>query len=43
MVEIDKPLADRGYGDTDLEKIQKHLWELMREEARAADEELIDV
>lgn len=43
VVEIDKPLADRGYGDTDLEKIQKHLWELMREEARAADEELIDV
>ena len=43
VVEIDKPLADRGYGDTDMEKIQKHLWELMREEARAADEELIDV
>ena len=43
VVEIDKPLQDRGYGDADLEKIQKHLWDLMREEARAADEELIDV
>lgn len=43
VVEIDKPLAARGYGDADLEKTQKHLWDLMREEARAADEELIDV
>lgn len=43
VVEIDKPLVERGYGDADLERIQKHLWELMREEARAADEELIDV
>ncbi len=43
VVEIDKPLADRGYGDADLEKTQKHLWDLMRDEARAADEELIDV
>ncbi|MCX7559020.1 ABC transporter ATP-binding protein [Sulfitobacter sp. F26204] len=43
VVEIDKPLLDRAYGDTDLESIQKHLWGLMREEARAADEELLDV
>ncbi|NVK33968.1 MAG: ABC transporter ATP-binding protein [Rhodobacteraceae bacterium] len=43
IVEIDKPLGDRGYADVDLEKIQKHLWDLMREEARAADEELVDV
>lgn len=43
VVEIDKPLADRGYGDVDLETTQKHLWDLMREEARAADEELLDV
>lgn len=42
-VEIDKPLNARGYGDPDLEKTQKHLWNLMRDEARAADEELIDV
>ena len=43
IVEIDKPLAERGYADPDLEATQKQLWELMREEARAADEELIDV
>ncbi len=43
VVEIDKPLAERGYGDADLEATQKHLWEVMRDEARAADAELIDV
>lgn len=43
IVEIDKPLLERGYADPDLETIQKHLWGLMREEARAADEELLDV
>ncbi|MCO6187658.1 ABC transporter ATP-binding protein [Rhizobium sp. L1K21] len=43
IVEIDKPLAERGYADADLEIIQKHLWDLMRDEARAAEEELIDV
>lgn len=42
-VEIDKPLAERGYADRDLETTQRYLWELMREEARAADEELLDV
>ncbi|MBO0347451.1 ABC transporter ATP-binding protein [Roseibium limicola] len=42
IVEIDKPLSERGYADSELETIQKHLWDLMREEARAADEELID-
>ena len=43
IVKIDKPLLERGYADPDLETIQKHLWGLMREEARAADEELLDV
>ncbi len=42
IVEIDKPLAERSHGDADLERIQKHLWDLMRDEARAADEELLD-
>ena len=41
-VEIAMPLADRGYGDTELERIQKNLWNMLREEARAADEELVD-
>ena len=43
VVEIDKPLAERGYADPDLERVQHHLWSLMRDEARAADEELLDV
>ncbi len=42
IVEIDKPLADRGFGDPDLEAAQRRLWELMRDEARAADAELLD-
>lgn len=42
VVEVDKPLDKRGYADADLESTQKHLWNLMREEARAADEELLD-
>ena len=43
VVEIDKPLADRRMSDTDLEGVQARLWELMRDEARAADAELVDV
>lgn len=43
VVRIDKPLAERGYADADLEAKQKHLWTLMREEARAADAELLNV
>lgn len=43
VVEIDRPLADRSHGDRELEQTQRHLWDLMREEARAADEELLDV
>lgn len=43
VVEIDMPLTERSHGDHRLEQTQKHLWDLMREEARAADEELLDV
>ncbi len=43
IVRIDKPLAEREFGDADLEAAQKHLWQLMRDEARAADAELLDV
>jgi len=43
IVEIDKPLSERTFGDPDLEVPQRHLWDLMREEARAADAELIHV
>ncbi|WP_223426554.1 ABC transporter ATP-binding protein [Tateyamaria pelophila] len=43
IVEIDRPLEGRGHGDRALEDTQRHLWDLMRDEARAADEELLDV
>lgn len=43
VVRIDKPLDERGLGDADLEERQKHLWSLMREEAAAADAELLNV
>lgn len=43
VVEIAKPLSERGFGDVDLDAQQKHLWHLMRDEARAADAELINV
>ncbi len=43
IVDIDKPLNAREFGDADLDAQQKHLWQLMRDEARAADAELINV
>lgn len=42
VVDIAKPLTERGYADHDLEITQRHLWDLMRDEARAADEELLN-
>ncbi|WP_136637132.1 ABC transporter ATP-binding protein [Pseudooceanicola onchidii] len=43
VVTIDKPLDQRQFGDPDLDEKQKYLWQLMRDEARAADAELINV
>ena len=43
VVEIATPLADRTTGDVELEHVQRKLWNLMRDEARAADEELVNV
>ncbi len=43
IVEIDKPLSERGYADAELERIQKYLWGLMRDDVRAADKELLGV
>lgn len=43
IIEVDTPLADRVAGDVDLEAVQKKLWTLMRDEARAADSELVNV
>ncbi|MEM1162215.1 MAG: ABC transporter ATP-binding protein [Pseudomonadota bacterium] len=42
VLTIDKPLAARAFGDPELEEPQRHLWSLMRDEARAADAELLD-
>ena len=42
IVEIDRPLSERAFGDSELETIQRKLWHLMRDEARAADAELLD-
>ena len=41
VVEIDRPLAGRGPADAELETVQLRLWELMRDEAAAADQELV--
>lgn len=43
ILSIDVPLQQREFGDQQLESQQKYLWQLMREEARAADSELIPV
>ncbi len=43
IVDVDKPLSERGYVDADLERIREYLWDMMREETRAADEELFNV
>ncbi len=40
IVEIDMPLQDRHAGDDTLDAHQAHLWQLMRQEAEAADKEL---
>ncbi|CTQ53136.1 Aliphatic sulfonates import ATP-binding protein SsuB [Roseibium album] len=42
VVTIDTPIQDRSAGDPVCQRKHDLLWELMREEARAADEELID-
>jgi len=43
IVEIDTPLDARDMADPALEEKRKHLWNLMRDEARAADAELAHV
>ncbi|KKJ78751.1 nitrate ABC transporter ATP-binding protein [Kiloniella litopenaei] len=42
IVTIDKPLSERGHADPDLEQTQNALWQMMRDEAMAADAELIN-
>jgi NitT/TauT family transport system ATP-binding protein len=43
VVEIDMPLAERGERLVELETRQRDLWQMMREEAMAADKELANV
>jgi NitT/TauT family transport system ATP-binding protein len=43
IVAIDMALAERPDRLAELQATQRRLWELMREEARAADRELTDV
>ncbi len=43
IVGIDMPLDERSLAAPELEARQKQLWDLMREEAAAADKELLDV
>ena len=42
VLEIERPLAGRDAADPELEEHRRGLWELMRDEARAADAELLD-
>ena len=42
IVNIDKPLSERRHADPDLEQQQNALWQMMRDEAMAADAELIN-
>jgi len=42
IVEIDIPLAERKERMVELEHKQKHLWNLLRDEALVADQELVD-
>ena len=40
---IEKPIADRRLIDKDLDEYQNNLWNIMHDEARAADDELLNV
>ncbi|WP_163270085.1 ABC transporter ATP-binding protein [Chelativorans alearense] len=43
VVEIDMPLTERPERLVELEKLQRQVWKIMREEAREADREISDV
>ncbi|KFB11140.1 ABC transporter ATP-binding protein [Nitratireductor basaltis] len=43
IVEIDMPIDERAERLVELEKLQRHVWEIMREEAREADREIANV
>ena len=43
VIEIPMPLEDRKPGMPELDQVQTRLWEMMRDEAQAADQELAHV
>ena len=43
VINIEKPIVDRKSIDKDLDQYQKHLWDIMHDEAKAADAELLNV
>ena len=43
VINIEKPIPDRKSIDKDLDQYQKHLWDIMHDEAKAADAELLNV
>ena len=43
VINIEKPIADRKSIDKDLDQYQKYLWDIMHDEAKAADAELLNV
>ena len=43
VISIDIPLSERQNGDPELEAVQTRLWDLMKQEAMAADQELLNV
>lgn len=43
VVEIDMPIEQRPDRIAELDELQRHVWEIMREEAREADREIADV
>ncbi len=43
VVKIDIPLTERRAGDARLEAVQAQLWDMMKQEAMAADQELLHV
>ena len=43
VIAVDVPLADRKDGAPELEALREQLWQGIRDEAQAADQELADV
>jgi NitT/TauT family transport system ATP-binding protein len=43
VLDVDVPLAERNPGDPRLEALQAQLWQVMKDEAAAADQELLHV